>query len=220
VLKFDLIQPGRIEITPEEGVKDSRPTSSLLQCGDFRMVIDTEHPREDGREYVAAFQRLGLAPADVHCVAFTHLHPDHFGHKDLFVHATFVYHKDDRFGFYFNKDRRIVLQGSALLDMAEGRDTQPEYVDRDPDLRRLGSKIYFRHAPGHTPGSQVIFASVHGLVHAWVGDTFLNQSYFDEWKPPGSSWDQERIFAHMEYIRDHADIIIPGHGEPFQTRAN
>jgi glyoxylase-like metal-dependent hydrolase (beta-lactamase superfamily II) len=90
-----------------------------------------------------------------------------------------------------------------------------ERISHEPDLRDLGSKLYIRHAPGHTPGSTMIFASVGGLVYAFVGDTFLNRTYFEEWKPPGSSWDQGRIYRHMEYVRERADVIVPGHGHPF-----
>jgi glyoxylase-like metal-dependent hydrolase (beta-lactamase superfamily II) len=215
VLRFDLIQPGRIEITPEEGVKDSRPTSSLLRYSDYKVVVDTEHPKEDGTEYAAACGHLGLSPAEVNCVIFTHLHPDHFGHKDLFRRATFIFHKDDRFGFYFRSDLKIVLEGSALIDLSRGAGFQPVYIGCEPDLRTLGSRLYVRHSPGHTPGSLMIFAAIGGLVHAWVGDVFLNKTYFEEWKPPGSSWDQERIYEHMRYVRDRADVVIPGHGSPF-----
>jgi glyoxylase-like metal-dependent hydrolase (beta-lactamase superfamily II) len=219
LLKFSLIQAGSIEITQEEGVKDSRPTSSLIACGDFNLVIDTEHPKEDGTEYLGAFGRLGLSPAQVDRVLFTHLHPDHFGHKELFRKAAFIYHKDDRFGFYFRNDPTLVLERSAILDLAAGAASQPVYVDAEPELRQLGSAIYVRHAPGHTPGSLMIFAAISGLVHAWVGDVFLNKSYYDEWRPPGSSWDPQRIYEHMEYVRDHADIVVPGHGAPFRINA-
>jgi glyoxylase-like metal-dependent hydrolase (beta-lactamase superfamily II) len=61
----------------------------------------------------------------------------------------------------------------------------------------------------------MIFASIDRIVHAWVGDTFLNKAYFDEWKPPGSSWDQERVYEHMAYVRDRTNVIVPGHGPPF-----
>jgi len=216
LLKFSLIQAGTIEITSEEGVKDSRPTSSLLACNDFNLVVDTEHPKEDGTEYIQALRRLGSSPAQIDRVLFTHLPPDHFGHKELFSRATFIYHKDDRFGFYFRNDPTLVLERSALIDFAAGTDLQPVYIENQPELHELGSAIYVRHSPGHTPGSLMIFAAISGLVHAWVGDVFLNKSYYDQWRPPGASWDQQRIYEHMEYVRNHADIVIPGHGAPFR----
>jgi len=215
LLKFALVQAGNIKISSTEGVTDSRPTSSLIQNGSFKAVIDTEHPREDGKQYLAALERLGLSPGEVDCVLFTHLHPDHFGHKQLFQGARFVFHGDDRFGFYFQDDTRTVLHGSALLDFSPEGAANPVYLSQEPDLRRIGSSLYIRHAPGHTPGSSIIFANIDGLVYAWVGDIFLNRANYDEWKPPGSSWDQDRIYQHMEYVRDRADVIVPGHGTPF-----
>jgi len=217
VLNFSVVQSGCIVITEEEGVKDSRPTSSLIKFRGCTVVIDTEHPKEDGTEYLKAFARTGHSPSSVDFVLFTHLHPDHFGHKELFSHATFVYHRDDRFGFYFRNDKRIVLSASAVLDLDAGPGAEPVYIAGEPDLRNLGSRLYIRHSPGHTPGSLMIFGTVGTLVHAWVGDVFLNQDYFDEWRPPGSSWDQRLICPHMQYARDNADIIVPGHGEPFRT---
>jgi glyoxylase-like metal-dependent hydrolase (beta-lactamase superfamily II) len=217
-MQFTIIQPGFIEITPEEGVKDCRPTSSLLRRDEFRLVIDTEHPKENGAEYCAAFARLGESPDGVHAVLFTHLHPDHFGHKNLFPRATFLFHKDERLGFYFKNERTVVLQRDAVIELSPDGITRPDYVDTTPDIRNLGECIYVRHTPGHTPGSVMIFAVIQGLVHAWVGDTFLHQAYFAEWKPPGSSWNQALVYEHMAFARDQADIIVPGHGEPFPTR--
>ena len=216
MLKFDLIQAGLIEITQEEGVKDSRPTSSLLQGEGCQCVIDTEHPKEDGMQYVAAFGRLKVPPASVDCVIFTHLHPDHIGHKHLFPNATFIFHRDEPLGFYFSKNRRLVLGGDALLTLTPGTPVRAEQIGYEPDLRALGDQIYIRHAPGHTPGSTMIFALIEGLIYAWSGDVFLNRAYYEEWKPPGSSWNQALIFEHMEYVRDRADVIVPGHGAPFR----
>jgi glyoxylase-like metal-dependent hydrolase (beta-lactamase superfamily II) len=217
LLSFRLVQPGCISISPEEGVTDSRPTSSLLEYGDCRILIDTEHPKEDGSEFAEAFRRLDRSPSDVTCVIFTHLHPDHCGHKHLFPRARFCFHRDERMGFYFRNDLRTELTGSALLDPGRPFPGGLQYLDHQPDLRSLGGRIYIRHAPGHTPGSLMIFACVDRRVHAWVGDTFLNREYYEQWRPPGASWDQNRVFEHMAYARDHADVIIPGHGEPFSV---
>ena len=59
MLEFTLIQQGLIDITKEEGTKDSRPSSSLLTCNDFKVVIDTEHPKKDGTDYIKAFNVAG-----------------------------------------------------------------------------------------------------------------------------------------------------------------
>jgi glyoxylase-like metal-dependent hydrolase (beta-lactamase superfamily II) len=103
-----------------------------------------------------------------------------------------------------------------LLTLSPDTLVRAEHIGYEPDLRALGDQIYVRHAPGHTPGSTMIFALIGGLVHAWTGDVFLNQAYYDEWRPPGSSWNQDRIYEHMEYARRRADVIVPGHGAPFR----
>ena len=59
MLRFSIIQQGLIEISQKEGMKEYRPTSSLLSCGAFRAVIDTTHPKEDKREYIDAMMKLG-----------------------------------------------------------------------------------------------------------------------------------------------------------------
>jgi glyoxylase-like metal-dependent hydrolase (beta-lactamase superfamily II) len=63
----------------------------------------------------------------------------------------------------------------------------------------------------------MIFACIDGRVHAWVGDIFLNRDYYEQWKPPGASWNQQQVLEHMAYARSRADRIIPGHGEAFDT---
>ena len=214
-LVFNIVQTGLIDISQTEGVKDSRPTSSLLISQSIRLLIDTEHPKEDGTEYTAALARLGVTPENIDAVLFTHLHPDHMGHKEMFKKAVFIFHAQDRFAFYFDRDRTTRLTGDAILDLSPEGILAPRYTPYEPDLSSLGDSLWLKHIPGHTQGSLAIFANIGGKVLAFVGDTFLNKGYYDKWEPPGSSWNKDLIHAHMEYIKKNADIIIPGHGEPF-----
>ena len=147
-------------------------------------------------------------------VLLTHLHPDHIGHKDLFPGALFMFHKDERLSFYFKENKNFKLEGGVIFELLV--DGVFRYVDIVPDLHNLGNCIYVRHCPGHTKGSLVIFACIEGLVHAFVGGIFLNKSYYDRWEPPGMSWKQERIYEHMAFIKENADVIVPGHGTPFR----
>ncbi|MCP4600423.1 MAG: MBL fold metallo-hydrolase [Proteobacteria bacterium] len=217
MIKTNVIQQGRIEMTPDECVKECSPTSSLLELEDFKVVIDTMHPKEDKRKYIHAMLRLSASPVDVDVVIFTHLHPDHFGHKELFPNSVFVFHRDEKFGpLWFKEDDKVVLTGNALFNLGYQSAFSPEYIDYEPDLKNLENKIYIRHIPGHTPGSVAVFASINSAVHCWVGDTFLDEAYFNRRETPHCSWEEDRIYEHMDYIETHADVIVPGHGSAFR----
>jgi glyoxylase-like metal-dependent hydrolase (beta-lactamase superfamily II) len=218
VIRFGIIQQGLIEVTQKEGMKEYRPSSSLLACGSFRIVIDTTHPKVDRREYVKAMMKLGVSPQEVGAVIFTHLHPDHWGHKDIFTNAVFLFHRDERFGeLWFKEDRKVLVNGDAVIDLSPRGVHRPQYVVHEPELSNLGNKIYIRHMPGHTPGSVAIFAVINRKVFSWAGDIVLNEDYFDGGEIPHCSWAPDRLFEHLDYIRKHADFIVPGHGSPFRV---
>ncbi len=217
VIKFYTIQNGMMEITKEEGMKEFRPTSSFLESDGLKVVIDATHPKEDKKQYYHAMMKLGFSPDEVDAVIFTHLHPDHFGHKDLFTNAVFVFHEAEKFGpVWFKDDKKTVLNGHALLNLTPEGIESPEYTDHVPDFRTLENRLYIRHIPGHSPGSLAIFANIDHAVHSWVGDTFSNREAFYKNELPHCSWDRDQIPGHVEFIKTHADVIVPGHGPAFR----
>ncbi|MCP3941634.1 MAG: MBL fold metallo-hydrolase [Desulfobacteraceae bacterium] len=219
---FNIVQNGTFEMTLETGVTDNRPTCSILRVTykylnhfeQYNVMIDIDHPVKDSADIIDSLASIGLMPEQVNIIILTHLHPDHIGHKDLFPNAVFIFHEAERFAFYFKDNQTFKLEGSAIWRV--GNQSWPEYIDYTPDLKNLNNDIYIRHCSGHSKGSIVIFACINGLVHAFVGDIFLNKEYYQNWQPPGMSWKQEMIFPHMNFIKNNADIIIPGHGEPFR----
>jgi glyoxylase-like metal-dependent hydrolase (beta-lactamase superfamily II) len=217
MIQFEIVQEGMIEITEDEGVLDSRPTCSLLSLDGFKVLIDLEHPKEDGSDLLAALEGMGVAPDDIQGVIFTHLHPDHIGHKELFGRSRFMFQADEKMAFYFKDDSPIRLHGSYLLDLKPDLFDKPRPIFSLPDLELLGDRLLIQALPGHTPGTQAVFAAIGGKVHVWAGDIFLNKDYYDRWEPPGSSWKPDLIPEQMQFIKAHADIIIPGHGTPFRV---
>ncbi len=213
MLEFKIVQNGTFEMTPETGVTDNRPTCSLIQSEGLNVLIDLDHPVKDRSDLVESLASLGVMPHQIKVVLLTHLHPDHIGHKDLFPGALFMFHKDERLTFYFKKNRNLQLEGDVIYELSNGG--RLRYVNSVPDLRKLGDDIYIRHCPGHTKGSLVIFACIDELVHVFVGGIFLNQAYYERWEPPGMSWEQERIYEHMAFIEENAEVVVPGHGAPF-----
>jgi N-acyl homoserine lactone hydrolase len=215
-----VIRPGLIEISPDEGVKESWPTCTLLECSGFHVLVDLGHPKEDPEKLLSALGARGLEPSDIQAVLLTHLHPDHIGHKDLFRHCLFVFHEAERLAFYFRGDRTLRLGGSALLELRPETFGRPCDQEGWPAMRARGGRIYVRHFPGHTPGSIVVFACVGERVHALAGDVILNRDYCERGIPPGSSWRPELIPEQMQLIAAHADVIVPGHGAPFERPSN
>lgn len=201
---------------------DNRPSCSLIEFEDphvtekLNMLIDLDHPAKESSDLVGALGVHGLTPQQINVVLLTHLHPDHIGHKDLFPHATFIFHMEERLAFYFKKNRTFKLEGDAIYRPAPG--CLPEHTASVPDLGKLGENVYIRHCPGHTRGSLAVFVRIYKLIYAFAGDIFLNKSYYDRWEPPAMSGDREEIFKHMRFIKEHADVIVPGHGAPFKTR--
>lgn len=222
-LDFDIVQKGSFEMSAEKGVTDNRPTSSLLRFTkkqlynhqSWKLMIDTDHPANDSSDIINALAAKDTTPEQINIIIFTHLHPDHMGHKEIFPNAFFIYHQDEKFSFYFKNDKKFVLGGSVLWKVCDN--SWPEPVDYTPDLKSLKESLYIRHCPGHTKGSLVIFACINGLVHAFSGGIFLNRAYYEKWQPPGMSWKQEMIFDQMSFIKENADIIVPAHGEPFRV---
>jgi len=219
VLQLKIVQDGTFEMTLGKGVIENRPTCSFIESKrwdslkNWNTLIDLDHPINDSSDLVNALAALGVTPQQIKVIILTHLHPDHIGHKNLFPNAIFMYHKDESLSFYFKNNQTIELAGDVIYELSN--DSRPQHVDYVPDIRRLGNRIYIHHCPGHTKGSLAIFACIDGLVHAFVGGIFLNREYYDRWQAPGMSWEPERIYEHMAFIKENADVIVPGHGAPF-----
>ncbi len=216
-LKLSVIKSGNIDISLEKGVVDTRPSCTLLRMGLMNMLVDLADPQEDPDVIVEGLAEAGLSPSDILYVIFTHLHPDHFGHSNLFKNSTFIFHADEKLSFVFKNHKKIELSGSSVFGITENCVTGPMKAKAVPDFNKLGNSIYLHHCPGHTPGSMAIFVNISGNVYAIVGDIFLNEEYYKEMKIPGSTWREAPIPDQMKFIKANSDIIIPGHGEPFKV---
>jgi len=130
----------------------------LVRTGDRVVLVDAGAGRIDNEHYhggrlLESLAAVGVAPADVTDVVFTHLHFDHVGWATqkgtvVFPGATYRCHGADwdHFVAGANPDAGSVKKLSPLADRLEpfGDDATP------------APGVTVRHAPGHTPGSAVI----------------------------------------------------------------
>lgn len=172
------------------GYAGDRVASSvvLVRDADARIVVDPGMVSHR-RVILDPLTALGVDPDSVTHVFLSHHHPDHTINVALFPNAEVV-------DFW-------------------ARYVADEWLDHDGDGYRLSARTQLWLTPGHTDedASLIVEAddAVYAMTHAWWrGD---RTPEIDPFSP-----DQAVLEASRARILATADIVIPGHGEPFRTK--
>jgi glyoxylase-like metal-dependent hydrolase (beta-lactamase superfamily II) len=94
---------------------------------------------------------IGLAPADIDIVAFSHMHFDHVGAANLFTGAHLLIQDTEYEAAFVAKDNPV-FQPDLYLGLSENERT---LLSGDHDVFGDGA-VTIVSAPGHTPGHQVL----------------------------------------------------------------
>ena len=97
---------------------------------------------------------LGMTPADVEFVSFSHAHSDHTGNGNLFASSTWIVDPDER-AYLFRDEARADAQSFGAYSQLENAQTRLIEGDADLDVFGDGS-VTVVQAPGHTPGHTVL----------------------------------------------------------------
>lgn len=98
-------------------------------------------------------ETLGLAPADVTYVAFSHMHFDHTGNAAMFTSATWLMNRTE-LAWALGEPTPFGVSRENLAP-AEKKKVKTELFVGDHDVFGDGS-VRILAAPGHTPGSAVL----------------------------------------------------------------
>jgi glyoxylase-like metal-dependent hydrolase (beta-lactamase superfamily II) len=209
---IDIVLPG-YAITTDEG----HPAF----CGVFliegadrdgtrkRILVDLAHV---GRRPVLE-RRLaerGLQPTDIDMVVVTHAHWDHIQNLDLFDHAPLLLHPHER--KYAHRPHRhdwatpkwtgAIIEQLQIREVAEGSELIPG----------VGIIDMIGHSPGsigvtvETPRGLAVITG-DALHYAYVAVSKVNPLVF---------WDADAARASIERVTRLADVIYPGHDQPFR----
>jgi N-acyl homoserine lactone hydrolase len=94
---------------------------------------------------------LGLAPADVTTVAFSHFHFDHTGNANAFGASTWIVNKAE-LNWALGSPTPFGVDPASF---SAYKAAKTQMIERDHDVFGDGS-VRILAAPGHTPGSQVL----------------------------------------------------------------
>ncbi|MEM0449033.1 MAG: MBL fold metallo-hydrolase [Methanomassiliicoccales archaeon] len=79
----------------------------------------------------------------------------------------------------------------------------------------LASGVVMVRTPGHTPDSGSVFVEGEKRF-AIAGDAIPTRDNIMKWLPPGIHYDKRLALRSMSMIVRFADVVIPGHGPPFE----
>jgi len=160
-------------------------TVSVAVDGEQIVIIDPGMVA-DPAALLDPLEDLGMAPADVTDVVFSHHHPDHTLNAALFPMARF-------------HDYWAIYRGDVW-------DSRPaEGFQVSPHVRLI-------ETPGHTPQDITTLietdAGVLACTHLWWNESGPAEDPL--------ATNAEALHAGRVRVLDLATLIVPGHGRPFQ----
>jgi glyoxylase-like metal-dependent hydrolase (beta-lactamase superfamily II) len=163
---------------------------SLVVDGSATIVVDPGMVA-DPALILAPLHARGLGPADVTHVVITHHHPDHTVNVALFPNAEVV-------------DFWARYRGD-------------QWLDHEGDGYRVSDHTRLILTPGHTNEDATLLietdAGVVACTHAW-----WHADRTPDIDPLAD--DQAALEVSRARILAMADVVVPGHGEPFATGRN
>ncbi|RLV62018.1 hypothetical protein DV515_00019768, partial [Chloebia gouldiae] len=167
---------------------------SLLSGGALTVLVDTGGPWLRPR-LPALLAEHGVSPEGVTHVVVTHGHSDHAGNLNLFPRATLLVGFD--------------------LSRGEGR-YLPHGLASGAPLELHPGHLRVVATPGHTRAHVSLLAAGTALgTVAVAGDTFESAEDEEEWRALSEEPEEQR--RSRDALVAVADVIVPGHGEPFRV---
>ena len=230
--------PPPLEVLPlivGGGFPRLRANAVLLRLAGVAVVVDCG-ARSDRPALLSALAAHGTAPEAVEWLLLTHLHFDHCENIDLFPNARVVVHRrevewlDELLAVGDGGRRELLAARHQSLHEFYLRSILRQFECNADRYRRWARRlrgaelvdgrypvlpgVALEPTPGHSPGHLSVDAGA-----LWVaGDAVSSRG---EWL--SGELERQRLCADLEafgrsqrLIAEHAEVVIPGHGEPFR----
>lgn len=166
------------------------------------------------RKVTAQLNDLGLKPADIEFVSFSHRHLDHVGNGSVFAGSTWIVDKDERDAMFSAAARQDAQSFAAYSALENARTTLIE-GDATHDVFGDGS-VTIHQAPGHTPGHCVLLVKTGaGAVVLLSGDMWHLAESRERRLVPRFNFNRSMTIASMDKIealaRDAGARVVRQH---------
>lgn len=150
------------------------------------------------RKLGAQLAELGLTPADIEFVSFSHMHFDHTGNANLFAASNWIVDADERTAMFSDKAR--AGDDFAAYSALETAKTTLIEGDAAHDVFGDGSVVILQ-TPGHTPGHTVLLVktAASGPV-LLTGDMWHLEESREKRLVPSFNVNREQTIASMDQV--------------------
>lgn len=153
-----------------------------------RAIVDTP--------LLAQLQQLGVAPANIEFLSFSHFHWDHTGNANAFTQSTWL----------LSRREVEALEGPSPVNvkvenLSGRKQAKVELIDLDRDVFGDGSVKILR-ANGHTAGHQILLLKLprSGTV-ILSGDAVHTRENYEQGRMPVFNYARGETLASMDRIR-------------------
>jgi N-acyl homoserine lactone hydrolase len=157
---------------------------------------------------------LGLTPADIEYLSFSHLHYDHTGNGNLFAAgSTWIVDKDERDAMFTDEARKG--DNFKAYSALENAKTVLIEGEADYDVFGDGSAVIVQ-APGHTPGHTVLLLHTANSGNVLLaGDMWHLAESREARRVPSYNFDKAKTLASMDKVealaKAHTAKVIRQH---------
>lgn len=162
----------------------------------------------------AQLEQLGLTPADIEFVSFSHMHSDHTGNGNLFTGSTWIVDADERVRM-FDAEHRADPQDFNNYNQLENAETIQIEGSAEHDVFGDGS-VTIIQAPGHTPGHTVLLVKLPNAGAVLLtGDMWHLAESRERRLVPSFNTDRVQTLASMDKVealaRESEALVIRQH---------
>ncbi|KAA0890905.1 MBL fold metallo-hydrolase [Pusillimonas sp. ANT_WB101] len=154
-----------------------------------------------------SLREQGLAPEDIGSVFLSHLHFDHINNVDLFPSAK-IYLGAAEWEYAQRPTDDDIFCSQGMNEYLKGRELNllSEFEGE------LVPGLFFRHAPGHTPGSYLLYyINAAGKNVVLAGDSCKTYRELALTEAANQFDPKARSSETLQWIAGNADIVVPGH---------
>jgi len=174
-----------------------------------RIVVDTGH---FGRGVVLrkALADRGLSASDIDVLLLTHAHWDHVQGLQYFDNAAIMTHPKelDYISNPHGRDYATPAWTKAMLDQYD--------VRHAVEGSELATDVHVVEVPGHSPGTIAVAVETAEGTAVITGDSIQNAMVAQQRRNALVFWNEAQANASVERLVDMADVIYPGHDQPFR----